>query len=88
MCSMLLMSFCFYNQAIIYKSGGCLLYLSELQIRSMKKSEEDIPVPPLVQSAALWGKFDARCSDFCYPLLPKYSLAKLMTKTPRHDMQS
>lgn len=24
-------------------------------IRSIKKSEEDIPVPPLVKSAALWG---------------------------------
>lgn len=24
-------------------------------VRSVKKSEEDIPVPPLVKSAALWG---------------------------------
>lgn len=25
--------------------------------RSIKKSEEDIPVPPLLKSAALWGMF-------------------------------
>ncbi|RVW54318.1 hypothetical protein CK203_068363 [Vitis vinifera] len=24
-------------------------------IRSIKKSEDDIPVPPLLKSAALWG---------------------------------
>lgn len=26
-----------------------------LNVRSIKKSEEDIPVPPLIKSAALWG---------------------------------
>lgn len=29
----------------------------ECMIRSLNKSDEDIPVPPLVQSAALWGKY-------------------------------
>ena len=26
-------------------------------LRSMKKSEEDTPVPPLLKSAALWGTY-------------------------------
>lgn len=26
-------------------------------VRRIKNSEEDIPVPPLVQSALLWGMF-------------------------------
>lgn len=30
-----------------------------LHIRSIRKSEEDIPVPPLVKSAALWGMLDS-----------------------------
>ncbi|XP_058109410.1 protein RETICULATA-RELATED 1, chloroplastic-like isoform X3 [Magnolia sinica] len=39
--------------------------------RSIKKSEEDIPVPPLLKSAALWGMYnshvlDSTCMLFCY----------------------
>ncbi|XP_065854453.1 protein RETICULATA-RELATED 1, chloroplastic-like [Euphorbia lathyris] len=37
--------------------------------RSIKKSEEDIPVPPLVQSAVLWGVFLAVSSNTRYQIL-------------------
>ncbi|KAB1227335.1 hypothetical protein CJ030_MR1G022093 [Morella rubra] len=37
--------------------------------RSIKKSEEDIPVPPLVQSAALWGVFLAVSSNTRYQII-------------------
>ncbi|WCJ43747.1 Protein RETICULATA-RELATED 1 chloroplastic [Euphorbia peplus] len=37
--------------------------------RSIKKSEEDIPVPPLVQSALLWGVFLAVSSNTRYQIL-------------------
>ncbi|XP_072962680.1 protein RETICULATA, chloroplastic-like [Typha angustifolia] len=37
--------------------------------RSMKKSEEDIPVPPLVKSAALWGVFLAVSSNTRYQII-------------------
>uniref|UniRef100_A0A7N0U451 Uncharacterized protein n=1 Tax=Kalanchoe fedtschenkoi TaxID=63787 RepID=A0A7N0U451_KALFE len=37
--------------------------------RNMKKSEEDIPVPPLFQSAALWGVFLAVSSNTRYQIV-------------------
>ncbi|KAK4764967.1 hypothetical protein SAY86_026057 [Trapa natans] len=37
--------------------------------RSVKKSEEDIPVPPLVRSAALWGVFLAVSSNTRYQII-------------------
>ncbi|XP_057956292.1 protein RETICULATA-RELATED 1, chloroplastic [Malania oleifera] len=37
--------------------------------RNMKKSEEDIPVPPLVKSAALWGVFLAVSSNTRYQII-------------------
>lgn len=32
--------------------------------RSIKKSEDDVPVPPLIKSAALWGIFTS--IDLCF----------------------
>ncbi|XP_062095464.1 protein RETICULATA, chloroplastic [Humulus lupulus] len=37
--------------------------------RSIKKSEEDIPVPPLLKSAALWGVFLAVSSNTRYQIV-------------------
>ncbi|EES11134.1 hypothetical protein SORBI_3006G152000 [Sorghum bicolor] len=37
--------------------------------RSVKKSDEDIPVPPLVKSAALWGVFLAVSSNTRYQII-------------------
>ncbi|KAJ0020269.1 hypothetical protein Pint_32001 [Pistacia integerrima] len=37
--------------------------------RRIKKSEEDIPVPPLLQSAALWGVFLAVSSNIRYQII-------------------
>lgn len=37
--------------------------------RSIKKSDEDIPVPPLVKSAALWGVFLAVSSNTRYQII-------------------
>ncbi|KAL5709431.1 hypothetical protein ACHQM5_020120 [Ranunculus cassubicifolius] len=37
--------------------------------RNIKKSEEDIPVPPLVRSAALWGVFLAVSSNTRYQVI-------------------
>ncbi|TKY48604.1 RETICULATA-RELATED 1 [Spatholobus suberectus] len=37
--------------------------------RSIKKSEDDIPVPPLLQSAALWGFFLAVSSNTRYQII-------------------
>lgn len=37
--------------------------------RNMKKSDEDIPVPPLVKSAALWGVFLAVSSNTRYQVI-------------------
>ncbi|PHT35088.1 hypothetical protein CQW23_26888 [Capsicum baccatum] len=37
--------------------------------RSIKKSEEDIPVPPLIKSAALWGFFLAVSSNTRYQII-------------------
>ncbi|KAJ4704578.1 Protein RETICULATA chloroplastic [Melia azedarach] len=37
--------------------------------RSIKKSEEDIPVPPLLKSAALWGVFLAVSSNTRYQII-------------------
>ncbi|CAN0900450.1 Protein RETICULATA-RELATED 1, chloroplastic [Linum grandiflorum] len=37
--------------------------------RSVKKSEEDIPIPPLLESAALWGVFLAVSSNTRYQII-------------------
>ncbi|XP_058109409.1 protein RETICULATA-RELATED 1, chloroplastic-like isoform X2 [Magnolia sinica] len=37
--------------------------------RSIKKSEEDIPIPPLLKSAALWGVCLAVSSNTCYQIV-------------------
>ncbi|XP_041995320.1 protein RETICULATA-RELATED 1, chloroplastic-like isoform X2 [Salvia splendens] len=37
--------------------------------RSIKKSEEDIPVPPLIKSAALWGVFLGISSNVRYQII-------------------
>ncbi|XP_057805340.1 protein RETICULATA-RELATED 1, chloroplastic-like [Salvia miltiorrhiza] len=37
--------------------------------RNIKKSEEDIPVPPLIKSAALWGVFLAVSSNTRYQII-------------------
>ncbi|KAL6903717.1 hypothetical protein ACP4OV_004530 [Aristida adscensionis] len=37
--------------------------------RSVKKSDEDIPVPPLIKSAALWGVFLAVSSNTRYQII-------------------
>ncbi|KAJ6830828.1 protein RETICULATA, chloroplastic-like [Iris pallida] len=37
--------------------------------RTVKKSEEDIPVPPLIKSAALWGVFLAVSSNTRYQII-------------------
>lgn len=34
------------------------MYFCLLCNRSIKKSDEDIPVPPLIKSAVLWGMYD------------------------------
>ncbi|WCJ41695.1 Protein RETICULATA-RELATED 1 chloroplastic [Euphorbia peplus] len=48
--------------------------------RSIKKSEEDIPVPPLVQSAVLWGVFLAVSSNTRYQIIN--GLESLVEKSP------
>ncbi|XP_007026889.2 PREDICTED: protein RETICULATA, chloroplastic [Theobroma cacao] len=48
--------------------------------RSMKKSEEDIPVPPLVKSAALWGVFLAVSSNTRYQIIN--GLERLVEASP------
>ncbi|KAG2371469.1 Protein RETICULATA-RELATED 1 [Vigna angularis] len=42
---------------------------SALPSRSIKKSEDDIPVPPLLQSAALWGFFLTVSSNTRYQII-------------------
>ncbi|KAE8719432.1 putative receptor protein kinase ZmPK1-like [Hibiscus syriacus] len=48
--------------------------------RSMKKSEEDIPVPPLLKSAALWGVFLAVSSNTRYQIVN--GLERLVEASP------
>ncbi|GLT63810.1 hypothetical protein SLA2020_363440 [Shorea laevis] len=48
--------------------------------RSIKKSEDDIPVPPLVQSAALWGVFLAASSNTRYQIIN--GLERLVEASP------
>lgn len=48
--------------------------------RSIKKSEEDIPVPPLIQSAALWGFFLAVSSNTRYQIIN--GLERLVEASP------
>uniref|UniRef100_A0A0V0IDA0 Putative ovule protein n=1 Tax=Solanum chacoense TaxID=4108 RepID=A0A0V0IDA0_SOLCH len=48
--------------------------------RSIKKSEEDIPVPPLIGSAALWGFFLAVSSNTRYQIIN--GLERLVEASP------
>lgn len=48
--------------------------------RNIKKSEEDIPVPPLVKSAALWGVFLAVSSNTRYQIVN--GLERLVEASP------
>ncbi|KAK4409032.1 protein RETICULATA-RELATED 1, chloroplastic [Sesamum angolense] len=48
--------------------------------RSITKSEEDIPVPPLVKSAALWGVFLAVSSNTRYQIIN--GLERLVEASP------
>lgn len=48
--------------------------------RSIKKSEEDIPVPPLIESAALWGVFLAVSSNTRYQIVN--ALERLVEASP------
>lgn len=48
--------------------------------RSIKKSEEDIPVPPLLKSAALWGVFLAVSSNTRYQIIN--GLERLVETSP------
>ncbi|KAJ6755848.1 EXPRESSED PROTEIN-RELATED [Salix purpurea] len=48
--------------------------------RSIKKSEEDIPVPPLLKSAALWGVFLAVSSNTRYQIIN--GLERLVEASP------
>ncbi|XP_030531968.1 protein RETICULATA, chloroplastic [Rhodamnia argentea] len=48
--------------------------------RNIKKSEEDIPVPPLVKSAALWGVFLAVSSNTRYQIIN--GLERLVEASP------
>ncbi|XP_030458622.1 protein RETICULATA-RELATED 1, chloroplastic-like [Syzygium oleosum] len=48
--------------------------------RNIKKSEEDIPVPPLIQSAALWGVFLAVSSNTRYQIIN--GLERLVEASP------
>lgn len=50
------------NVTVSTNRAGCLFFnffssehIVFLNVRSIKKSDEDIPVPPLLKSAALWG---------------------------------
>ncbi|KAK4396195.1 protein RETICULATA, chloroplastic [Sesamum angolense] len=48
--------------------------------RSIKKSEDDIPVPPLIKSAALWGVFLAVSSNTRYQIIN--GLERLVEASP------
>ncbi|CAL8165376.1 unnamed protein product [Prunus armeniaca] len=48
--------------------------------RSVKKSEEDIPVPPLIKSAVLWGVFLAVSSNTRYQIIN--GLERLVESSP------
>lgn len=48
--------------------------------RNVKKSEEDVPVPPLVKSAALWGVFLAVSSNTRYQIIN--GLERLVEASP------
>ncbi|KAI5325736.1 hypothetical protein L3X38_034810 [Prunus dulcis] len=48
--------------------------------RSVKKSEEDIPVPPLIKSAVLWGVFLAFSSNTRYQIIN--GLERLVEASP------
>ncbi|CAA7401767.1 unnamed protein product [Spirodela intermedia] len=67
----------FFYKGVLYGSVGFTCGLIGQGIanmimtvkRSVKKSEEDVPVPPLVKSAALWGVFLAVSSNTRYQIV-------------------
>lgn len=67
----------FFYKGVLYGSVGFVCGIIGQGIanmimnakRSIKKSEEDIPVPPLVKSAALWGVFLAVSSNTRYQIV-------------------
>jgi Na+/glutamate symporter len=67
----------FYLQGVLYGSVGFVCGIIGQGIanmimtakRSVKKSDEDIPVPPLIKSAALWGVFLAVSSNTRYQII-------------------
>ncbi|PRQ33273.1 hypothetical protein RchiOBHm_Chr5g0055771 [Rosa chinensis] len=67
----------FFYKGVLYGSVGFVCGIIGQGIanlimnakRSIKKSEEDIPVPPLVKSAALWGVFLAFSSNTRYQIV-------------------
>lgn len=64
------------NVTVSTNRGGSLFFnffssehIVFLNVRSIKKSDEDIPVPPLLKSAALWGVFLAVSSNTRYQIV-------------------
>ncbi|URE15300.1 hypothetical protein MUK42_11946 [Musa troglodytarum] len=70
-------TFMYWMQGLLYGSVGFACGLIGQGIanfimtakRTVKKTEEDIPVPPLIQSAALWGVFLAVSSNTRYQII-------------------
>ncbi|BAS90149.1 protein RETICULATA-RELATED 1, chloroplastic [Oryza sativa Japonica Group] len=67
----------FFYKGVLYGSVGFVCGIIGQGIanmimtakRSVKKSDEDIPVPPLIKSAALWGVFLAVSSNTRYQII-------------------
>eukprot|EP00268_Persea_americana_P034630 TRINITY_DN3424_c0_g1_i1.p1 TRINITY_DN3424_c0_g1~~TRINITY_DN3424_c0_g1_i1.p1 ORF type:complete len:446 (+),score=128.45 TRINITY_DN3424_c0_g1_i1:344-1681(+) len=78
----------YFYKGVLYASVGFVCGLIGQGIanlimtakRSIKKSEEDIPVPPLVKSAALWGVFLAVSSNTRYQIIN--GLERLVEASP------
>lgn len=68
------MTHCIFSVLKGRQSLTLLIFL--YMFRNIKKSEEDIPVPPLLESAALWGMRNSVLYDF-FGLLSTTSLALL-----------
>ncbi|GFY93213.1 reticulata-like protein, putative [Actinidia rufa] len=79
---------CMLMQGVMYASVGFACGLIGQGIanlimtakRSIRKSEEDIPVPPLLKSAALWGVFLAVSSNTRYQIIN--GLERLVESSP------
>lgn len=78
----------YFYKGILYGSVGFMCGLVGQGIanlimtakRSVKKSEEDIPIPPLVESAVLWGVFLAVSSNTRYQIIN--GLERLVEASP------